>query len=60
MSLDKLGEIGYYTKRIVQDSGVRSQELRLRSQESGKNFDNASAKASVATNCFTPSGQDVA
>jgi hypothetical protein len=38
---------------MVQDSGSRS-------QGSGKNFDDASAGASRATNIFTPSGQDVA
>jgi hypothetical protein len=38
---------------LIQDSGFRG-------QESGKNFDNASAGASRATNSFAPSGQDVA
>jgi hypothetical protein len=67
MSLDKLGKIGYYSKRMVQDSGFRIQDSGFRIQDSGvrsqgpeKNFDDASARASVATNCFTPSGQDVA
>ena len=35
MSLDKPGEIGYYTKRMVQDSGFRIQDSVVSSQESG-------------------------
>ena len=60
MSLDKLGKIGYYSKRMVQDSGFRIQDSGFGSQGPEKNFDDASAGASRATNCFTPSGQDVA
>ena len=35
MSLDKLGKIGYYSKRMVQDSGFRIQDSGFRIQDSG-------------------------